>query len=239
MPLNAGILIIGSLLWDAQRQAWRDARLEMASAETVTAPIRYGRLSGRQRGHTYTMVFSRLCESGHAKVVRCAHTISSAEDLIAEAEHLWKAEQPSAAADRIAAHWGCVGLLCNPERRIPDDLLKRWAHRVRGEPDYGNVPQTDDEGCLVGTDGVLRIPWPHLVEGGTAVQLDLLLATANDPTLTGVPPSYPSVEIIAQAWNAEGNEHTEYFWRNIDGGIRTFQDDEIRARLWRRIETQR
>jgi hypothetical protein len=53
VPLNAGILIIGSLLWDAERKGWRDARLEMPTAATVTAPIRYGRLSGTRRGHRY------------------------------------------------------------------------------------------------------------------------------------------------------------------------------------------
>jgi hypothetical protein len=61
VPLNTGILIIGSLLWDSEdnRPAWRDARLDIASAEAVTAPIRYGRLSGKKRGRTYTPSFSR------------------------------------------------------------------------------------------------------------------------------------------------------------------------------------
>lgn len=237
MSLNAGILIIGSLLWDDERRAWRDARLEMGLAETVMAPIRYGRLSGKRRGHTYTMVFSRLCQAGQAKVVRCSHTVSSAENLIAEAEQLWKAEQPNAEAGRIAASWGCVALLCNPERKIPEDITKAWATRVSREPDYGNVPQTEDEGCLVSKAGLLQIPWPCLAEGGTAVTLDLLLATANDPTLTGTPPSYPKVETIADAWNAAASEHAEYFWKNAEGAIRTFQDDEIRARLRPRSQT--
>src|SRR6266446_1938991 len=82
VPLTAGVLII-------------------ASAQAVTAPIRYGRLSGKKRGHTYTMVFSRLCSIGQAKVVRCSNTVSSTADLIEEAEHLWKAEQPEAFAGRI------------------------------------------------------------------------------------------------------------------------------------------
>src|SRR5947209_4925613 len=95
VPLTAGVLIIGSLLWDAEkgRPAWRGARLDKASAQTVTAPIRYGRLSG-SRGNSYTMVFSRLCPAGQAKLVPCSHTISTVQDLIAEAECLWKAEQP-------------------------------------------------------------------------------------------------------------------------------------------------
>jgi hypothetical protein len=232
VALSAGILIIGSLLWDDERQTWRDERLEMGSAETVTAPIRYGRLSsGKRRGNTYTMVFSRLCPAGRAKVVRCSHRISSPQDVVREAECLWKAEQPSAQANRIAAKWGCVALLCNPERKIPEDIPQGWANRVAREPEYGVVRQTEEEGCLVSGDGLLRIPWPHLVEGGAVVQLDLLLATANDPMLTDTPASYPTVETIANAWNGAAGEHVEYFWKNIDNGIRTFQDDEITARL--------
>lgn len=55
MPLTAGVLIIGSLLWDSEKErpAWRAARLDVAGAQTVTAPIRYGRLSESR----YTMVF--------------------------------------------------------------------------------------------------------------------------------------------------------------------------------------
>jgi hypothetical protein len=230
VPLNVGILIIGSLVWDSKRQAWREARMEMPSARNVTAPIRHGRRSGKQRGHTYTMVFSRLCELGQAKAIRCSHTVSSAADLIAEAEHLWKAEQPSAEDGRIAANWGCVVLLCNPERNIPQDILRGWANRIANEPDYGNVPQTQEEGQLVSEDGLLRIPWPRLVDSGAALQLDLLLATANDPTLTGASLSYPRVETITDAWNRAGN-HVDYFWKNTDREIFTFQDDEIRALL--------
>lgn len=233
MPLNAGVLIIGSLLWDPEqgRPAWRDDRLDLVSLQTVTAPIRYGRLSGKKRGHTYTMVFSRLCEAGHAKVARCKGSVSTMADLIGEAQALWKAEQPRSAADRIAADWGCVALLCNPDRKIPGDLLKGWAERVSREPDYGNVHQTDDEGRLISKEGLLEIPWPRLVEDGRAVDMDLLLVTANDPSLAGTPRSYPSVETIANAWNSADGQYAEYFWKNIDCGIRTFQDDHIRARL--------
>jgi hypothetical protein len=230
VPLTAGILIIGSLLWDDRRRPWRDARLDMASIDTVTAPIRYGRLSG-SRGNTYTMVFSRLCESGQAKMVHCSHTVSSLKDLIAEAEALWKAEQQGAAPGRIAVDWGCVALLCNPERKIPKDILQGWANRVHREPDYGHVSQTQEEGILVSKNGLLQIDWPCLVEGGTPAQLDLLIATANDPEITAASPSYPESGTIANAWNGAAARHAEYFWKNLDNGIRTFQDDEIRGLL--------
>ena len=35
VPLNAGILVIGSLLWDKDRQRWRDERLGRAIPATL------------------------------------------------------------------------------------------------------------------------------------------------------------------------------------------------------------
>jgi hypothetical protein len=230
--LTAGVLIIGSLVWDSEkgRSAWRDKRLNMAEAQTVTAPIRYGRLS-ESRGHSYTMVLSRLCPVGQAKLVPCSHTISSLQDLIVEAECLWKAEQPRAQAHRIAADWGCVALLCHSERNLPADLLRGWAERVAREPDYGNVSQTSEEGTLVcRTDGLLRIGWPRLVESGAEAEFDVLLVTANDPRITASSPSYPTAQVIADAWNRAGRD-VEYFWKNSDNGICTFEDAEIRTWL--------
>jgi len=231
MALNAGILIIGSLLWDTDRQGWRDARLNMNQSESVLAPIRYGRRSGKRRGRTYTMVFSRRAPAGHAKVVRCSRAITGADDLITEALHLWEAEELALNTGRIAANWGCVALLCNPERKISDDLLRAWAQRVEREPRYGNVSQEADEGCIISKDGLLQIDWPRRGDDGATNDLDLLLATINDPTLAGTPPSYPSVAAIADAWNGAASEYAEYFWKNIDNGIRTFEDDQIRALL--------
>lgn len=226
MPLRAGVLIIGSLLWDDDpaRRDWRKTRLAMNLAETVSAPIRYGRLSS-SRGNSYTMVFSRSCPAGQAKLVPCSQTISSVDELIREAQHLWKAEQPSAGHGRIAANWGCVTILPNPQRKIPEEILRGWAERVAREPHYGSVSQTKDEGELLSRDGLLRISWPRLANG-IAVDFDLLLATANDPRITTSNPSYPDVQAIARAWNRAGN-HVEYYWKNIDNDIKTFQDDEI------------
>lgn len=235
MPLTAGVLIIGSLLWDEDRQGWRDARLDMNRSDIVSAPIRYGRRSGKRRGNTYTMVFSSSAPAGRARIVQCSHTITSADDLMTEAEKLWEAEELVNGTGRIAASWGCVALLCNPEGKIPADLLKKWAMRAR-ELGCGKVSQAPDERRLISDDGLLQIDWPHRAEGGAAVELDVLLVTANDPTLTGSPPTYPSVETIANAWNAAERKHADYFWNNNDNGITTFQDDHIRTRLRPRNE---
>jgi len=230
--LDAGILIIGSLLWDKDRQQWRDERLDCHQSELVSAPIRYGRRSGKRRGYTYTMVFSKSASAGRARVARCSHAITSADDLITEALRLWEAEELSENTGRIAnAKWGCVALLYNPKRRIPEDILRAWAQRVERETGYGKVAQLADEGALISKDGMLQIDWPRCIAGEGPVDLDLLLVTANDPTLTGTPLSYPTVETVVNAWNGTDPEHAEYFWKNTDYGITTFQDEEIRAQL--------
>src|SRR5690348_7203790 len=158
--LDAGILIIGSLLWDKDRQGWRDERLDLPHSELVSAPIRYGRRSGERRGHTYTMVFSRSAPAGHARVVRCSHPITSADDLITEALRLWEAEELAKDTGRIAnKRWGCAALLCNPKRKLPEGILKAWAERVGDERGYGHVSQLSAEGSLITKDGILRIDW--------------------------------------------------------------------------------
>ena len=75
-------------------------------SELVSAPIRYGRRSGKRRGNTYTMVFSHGAAAGQAKVVWCSHTIASAENLIAEAVKLWEVEARERDTVRIAAGLG-------------------------------------------------------------------------------------------------------------------------------------
>ena len=240
MPLTAGVLIIGSLFWDSEqgRPAWREARLDMVSAQSVTAPIRYGRLSGKGRGHTYTTVFSRLAGIGHGKAVRCSRPIATPADLLAEAEALWKAEQPGANAGRIADYWGCVAVLCNPERKLPEDLLKAWTDRIRAEPNSGNVTQTKAEGRLIDENGRLLIAWPTCVDRGVPLRFDLLLVTANDPEISTARPDYPDVATIVGAWNGATAKHAEYFWKNAENAIHTFQDDEIRPLLRPRGQEQ-
>lgn len=231
MPLSIGILIIGSLKWDLGRASWRENRLRMNGALPVTAPIRYGRKS-TSRGGTYTMVFSRGCPAGQAIVAPCASAVSSTEDLVAEAEHLWAAERNSQTRSHtVSATWGCISLLPNPALAIPKSIIDGWAARISSEPQYGNVPQADGEGELVSKAGILQIAWPRLVGEGENRLPDLLLATATHPTLQGSPSDYPSVEMIAHAWNADTDGNVEYFRQNAAHGIRTFQDEAIRGKL--------
>jgi hypothetical protein len=80
---------------------------------------------------------------------------------------------------------------------------------------------------LVDDRGTLLIRWPDLPAGGP-VPVDLLLATSNDPETI-----YPTVQEIANAWKCEpDNERRgEYFCRNRENGIYTFQDHAIEELL--------
>src|SRR5437762_2828581 len=123
MPKSVAILTIGSLFWSAKdhRQAWRQHRLAVADATRVRAPIRYGRKS---TGSGYTMVFScglLTAQFGWALAVPCRAVVDTFAQLMEEAEALWAAEQKNPQC-KLAASWGAVGLLGNPNRTGLDSL---------------------------------------------------------------------------------------------------------------------
>lgn len=229
MNLRIGALIIGSLFWDetkVHRKEWRQSRLELEKACTATAPIRYGKRSST-RGNTFTMVFSRSCKPGTAKAVPCKGIVSGLDDLIKEAEELWIAERPAKRRDqKISACWGCVALLVPPNFDSPG-ILEGWAKRVSEEKCYGNVLQTKEEGTLVDSRGLLKIPWPELSGRDLPVSFDAFLATATAPCLQGVPLDYPSPQMIADAWGEDTDDNICYFRNNRKNSICTSQDTEI------------
>ena len=233
MELSLGILIIGSLYWDNKlRKTWRESRLELSKKLGVYAPIRYGRKSSK-RNDTYTMVFSQALTKdseklGHGIVIPCNNTVKSASDLITEAECLWTAESNNDPNGCISAKWGCVGLMVNPNSHIPDSLLEKWKERVNKERNYGCITYAKGEKKIVSDCGLLEIPWPDPLNG-EQLNLDMLLTTATDPTL--IEQQYPIAEEIARAWNIDKKINVQYFWKNIENGITTFQDKEIEKSL--------
>jgi hypothetical protein len=232
--LEAGVLIVGSLDWDEDppRPAWRAERLDLSRHFFASAPIRYGRKSG-QRHDTYTMVFSHSCELGQAKVIPFRNRVSTPQELIAEAQNLWMAEDKKKLSDRVSGSWGCVCLLVRPDAEIPAGFIEVWANYVSGRPGYDTIRQLQEEGALV-EKGRLNIPWPVLINSGEPVPFDLLLATATDPNGDEMPRAYPSAENVAMAWARDAHNEVNYFWKNRDSGILTAQDEEIMKRLPRR-----
>lgn len=214
--MRGGILIIGSLLWDdaAEREAWRKARLLLDLRQNVVAPLQYGRRS-QSRGNTFTMTVAPGEPAGTAAVVPCAASVYRIEDLVNEAEALWKAEQPSARAAAMSAAWGCVGVVFRPDNRALD-----WTDHWRDVFSKHASPTSP-----VDEHGILQIGWPPLSDRSD-VTLDFLLATVTRRACTR-----PTPEAIADAWINQNAGHERYFFENVRNDIRTADD----LAIWKRM----
>jgi hypothetical protein len=240
MSLRVGVLLIGSLYWDNnQREQWRNSHLNRTSEFSVSVPIRYGHLATK-RDNTYTMVFSRLCLNhshgmGSAIAISLRSTINTCGQLIQEAEYLWAAERHKSQSDgHLSADWGCVALLINPASQISQDLLEGWPRRISQENHYEEFGHTKSEEPCITPNGFLNIPWPRLLEDDTLLPMDMLLAIATSPTLTDGSMSYPRIREITHAWRRSDQVNEDYFWRNYESGIHTYQDDTIKGILKQR-----
>lgn len=228
MANSVSILIIGSLIWkqSEHRQSWRQTRLTVQAATRVRAPIRYGRRSRKTK--TYSMVFSNSLlptETGYALAVPCRCAVHTLGQLMEEAEALWAAEQSDwAIPGPLAADWGAVGLLPNPNRTGLDVLTAGWSARIANErPIYRAFPHGNGEAPAVTPRGSLSIPWPT-TEKGEALDVDFLLATANKPTLDGG--AYATPQVVGAAWQ-KAPDHRNYFDENQRHGIVTAFDADI------------
>lgn len=218
--IRAGVLIIGSLLWDKEhRDSWRRSHLRLDEKVHVKVSIRYGRRSGN-RGDTFTMTLSPDKPLGQAVVVSCARIIEEPAGMIAEAQALWRAERPQASQGSIGAPWGCVGALFRDER-----AHAKWRAAWREYFRSGTTPVAP-----VNDDGTLCIPWPLTASESKQLQLDVILATS-----TKAETPQPTAAEIADAWLDQHEGHERYFLENVRHGIRTSDD----ALIWRRIKERR
>jgi len=225
---KGAVLIIGSLWWDnCDREKWREDQLDTEKVIPVFAPIRYGRLSknGEKKG-TYTMVISPTCYTqgmGTALLVPLQKQITTFEEIKIEAEKLWDAE--GGLENRIAGTWGAIGLLRNDKGDLPEDFVTKWKllyNRQVHKPCFDKIPDTP-----VLHEGILELHWVTSVTDDNPVDYDFFLATITVPqSKMG---EYPTAREIAQACNE--NNYFEYFNKNQENGILTFQDEEIKKGL--------
>jgi len=238
MCYSLGILVIGSLFWERKehRTNWRNSRLDMDNKIYVKVPIRYGKISSL-RNNTYTMVFSESCHDerklGTAIVLPCKNPISNRQDIINEAKALWNAEQKEdrQIKDQISAKWGTVGILKNPLKDYPSEILSDWK-KFYNPREFRQVKFLMCEKRPISNDGILNINWPRLVSDDSPIKFDFILATVTAPTLQKeiLHKRYPNPEEIAQEWIRVQKE-VDYFINNWNYGIRTFQDKEILEEL--------
>ncbi|WP_299107648.1 hypothetical protein [uncultured Tenacibaculum sp.] len=224
MEFKGGAIIIGSLFWgnEPKRVKWRKLYLESAENKIpLKIRIRYGRESS-SRSNTYTMILTNhpKTEFGNAYILRFKETLKNAKNLesqafaMASAEGLWKKSGPS-----LNKSWGTVGLLINPklEKNKTLEIIKeRWAKIYKdynwSKSDY----QLENEPEIIDENGFLKIDWTNEMD-----EFDFLIATLTVPK----PKLLLTEKNIAERINETG--YNEYFLKNYENGIRTFQDEEI------------
>lgn len=226
LKLSCGVLLIGSLLWDDEkdRDKWRNEDLKLDKKMPLKLPIRYGRRS-ESRKNTFTMVFSNDCSStpGKAYLVPYKSPVTTTKDLLERAIRLARAEGiDKSKRDRIYSSWSCVALFINSKTTsaASKKVCTFWKQQYRNviNPSCYSVP--NEEPCI-DEHGFLRLNYEVDCKG-----YDLLLATP----VTIDAARYPTADEIAAAMIA--NDYQEYFRSNKRNKIETFQDNEIIQRLY-------
>lgn len=234
MNLKGGIVIIGSLLWDdeKERKKWRDNDLCYKNRFKVYVPIRYGRCSCT-RNNTFTMVFSNICYLkiyglGIGWVLPIKAEINSFDKLKEEAQKMGKAE--GFKDDGLSKDWGSVALLINPNKKVDNSIRTEWGKLMSSKiSDHLLLSKKlKSEKSPIDSNGFLAIRWPEKVTLKNKIgKLDFLIATVTTPTLNKG--RYPTVHQIANAMKKA--KYCDYFCKNRENEITTFQDERILKEL--------
>jgi hypothetical protein len=230
MNLKGGVLIIGSLFWDPSelRHKWRK-RAFKNYLEPVYTPmnIRYGRES-KTRQKNYTMILSNhpSTRPGKAMILELKRPLKSFGALekiayeLAEAEGIYVAPKKA----KLVSKWGgSVGLWLNPkvdktDAKIADEIRKKWAG-IYSQYEYFKPAEyaiTKKELPVISENGILEITSTKQMK-----DFDFLLATATKPN----PQKQITARQIADRIIKTGNG--EYFFKNREHNITTFQDKEV------------
>jgi hypothetical protein len=209
-----------------KRKKWRDDRLLMADAESVTGlPIHYGRRSESRNGQ-FSMVLGGAA-TGTAKVapilrplplvggVPGASALNPLQDEVtrlAKAEGIWRATKN----ENHWYDWGMVAIALNPASPFAAALRAIWIANFKLPATY-NVEVRF--GGLVDANGELALALPWDAPG--LKKADFCLCT---PTQCDQPP--PSPKEIAKAIKL-----SSYFHRTRAAGISTGDDAAIIASI--------
>ena len=234
ISLNGGVIIIGSLLWDndIQRLKWRSNSLDLEIMISVKVPIRYGRVSG-ERNDTFTMVFSHECVNpklaGDAVFVPFRKNSLDFETLINEKTEIIKSERKKINLDNDRNNWGwgSLGILLNPKILEKESgkyeqaifLLSKWKEKYSSGFKFSEY-KVGEELPIIDKSGVFQFNWPNGLE-----EYDFIIATATKAEIEKYPDSNDIIDRIIK------NESSEYFLKNKQNGINTFQDELISKKI--------
>lgn len=243
LNIKGGVLIIGSLLWQAHldnkkqdniRKLWRDRHLLVSHKIMVKVPIRYGRLSN---SNIYTITFSNSVaknKMGTGFFVPFQQTpIATFNDLINQSKEVSVAEgmKGQFIKKTISGEIWCVlGILINPKTVDNDKvkaIYKEWKKVLDNEGgfDSKDFKQGREKPCF-DPNGKLNFNWPKAFDKRNENILnsyDFIIATGTKPT------KYPNVDELKTKVQADNTRY--YFIENYKSGITTFQDFEVINKL--------
>jgi hypothetical protein len=182
------------------------------------------------------MVFARSCSDaamlGTGIVVPTRANDCDPKQLIEEARFLWAAEENTEQISGICSKWGVVCVLPNPNGSVSAAVLKEWEKSVMAAGKLYRSPSAakGEDPVLDAATGVALFAWP--TDDRTKAPLsdfDLLLMTANEPTLSD--DRYATAHEVADAWRKGEGNHVLYFHTNRHYGITTFEDAQILSLL--------
>ncbi len=221
---KGGVLIIGSLYWDLDRENWRNANLvpDKNSWIAVKAPIRYGRISS-SRKNTYSMIFSKECDTEQLRgVAKFApfHGPVTIDGLHQQSVVLINAEKNESKGSYTNYHWswGSLGLKLNP--KLSADSVKNITDSWKAKFNAGELKKDEyklgQESSMLDDTGMLNMEWPKELDA-----YDFFIATATKPKIE----TYPGPVEIAGLMIKKG--YQDYFQKNKESGITTASDNEI------------
>lgn len=229
LNLKAGVLIIGSLLWqdylskqgDDIRANWRTAHLNLNNKIPVKVPIRYGRKS---QSNIMTMVFSNRMarKTGFGYVVPFKKIINNKDELLCEAIALSAAEGMNG---NFVCSWGVLAYLLNDsiiDVNQKREIVTLFRKRKNANFDINEYKVGKERSCI-SKSLKLDINWVAPVSGNDKQKIDefhFLLATATKPDN-----KLPTHKEIAQTIKTDIQR--KYFINNLINGIITHDDFEI------------
>ncbi|MGA3036650.1 MAG: hypothetical protein ABSE64_04115 [Vulcanimicrobiaceae bacterium] len=176
------------------------------------------------------MTFSESIEPGLAVLVPCQRSISSIDDLKTEVSHLAAAE--GLVGNGVWKDWGVVGLLLknHDATKLAEEIRQHWPKYFRALSTEGIASRLrgPDTASILNEDGFFQFAWP---DKSDTVGVDIILATANEPTVQD--DRYATPTEIARSYVRTAGS-TEYFIKNVCHGIRTNED----AAIWGSIDSE-
>lgn len=237
--MKVGIIIIGSLLWDENRgkdleyrKNWRHENLDLKNKIHCKLPVRYGRKSGK--GKHYTMVYTKdinYLNYGLGYLIPIQTEIKDIDEIISHAKKLSLAEGKETKSTSkcpvvkgAKEQWAVISFIFNS--KLPEDTKMKFRHEWNEKTNikFLKIDKFNEfKESIINTDGEITSFWPESIkisEQEKVNEFDLILTTCTKINVS----KYPSNGDLLKDINKDDRE---YFFKNLQNGIITFQDFSI------------